>query len=140
MVSPVNPMENAISVLLFVESRYKVNRKRIKKTAKELLLEQGVKGPAEVSVAIIGDRKMRSLHKKHRGQDKTTNVLSFSLIEGEHFAPVSDNTEVLRLGDVVISYPEVIREAAKEEVLVDDKIEQLLRHGLMHLLGVHHEY
>ena len=30
---------------------------------------------------------------------------------------------------IIISYPEVIREAAKEEVLVDDKVEELLLHG-----------
>ena len=126
---------DGIQVLLFVESRYKVNRKRVKQTALSLLSEHGIKGPAEVSVAIVGDRKMRQVHKKYKGADKTTNVLSFSLLEGE--------TEVLpegtlRLGDVVISYPEVIREAVKEEVLVDDKIDELLKHGLMHLLGVHH--
>lgn len=126
---------DGIRVFLFVESRYKVNRKHIRQTALALLQEHGVKGPAEVSVAIVGDRKMRELHKKYKGEDKTTNVLSFSLFEGE--------TEVLpegtlRLGDVVISYPEVIGEAAKEEVLVDDKIDELLKHGLMHLLGVHH--
>lgn len=129
-------MEGDIRVLLFVESRYKVNRRRIKNTARALLIEQGVKGPAEVSVAIVGDRKMRELSKKHRGLDKTTNVLSFSLIEGEH---VNLPPDVLGLGDVVISYPAVIREAAKEEVLVDDKIDELLKHGLLHLLGVHHE-
>jgi len=63
-------------------------------------------------------------------------VLSFSLLEGEK---VESPTNRLRLGDIIISYPEVIREAAKEEVLVDDKVEELLLHGLNHLLGLHHE-
>lgn len=125
-----------IKVLIFVESRYKVNRKRITETVKKVLKEQGVTGDVEISVAIVGDRKMRSLHKKYKGKDGTTNVLSFSLTEGQSIVLP---TEILRLGDVVVSYPQVINEAAKEEVLVDDKIDELVSHGVMHLLGIHHE-
>ncbi|MFH1833328.1 MAG: rRNA maturation RNase YbeY [Candidatus Levyibacteriota bacterium] len=128
-------MDN-FKILIFVESRYQVNRKRITTAVKTLLKEQGVVGPAEVSVAIVGNRKMRSLNKKYKGKDMATNVLSFSLNEGE--AGVLP-TDTLRLGDVVVSYPKVIQEAALEEVLVDEKIDELVQHGLLHLLGIHHE-
>ena len=124
-------MDN-IKVMLFVESRYKVNRKRVVTTIKNLLNEQMVTGAVEVSVAVVGDRKMLDLNKKYRDKDETTNVLSFSLNE-------DTQTDILRLGEVVISYPEVIREAAEEEVLVDDKIDELVKHGLSHLLGIHHQ-
>ncbi|OGH42293.1 MAG: rRNA maturation RNase YbeY [Candidatus Levybacteria bacterium RIFCSPLOWO2_02_FULL_36_8b] len=128
-------MEN-IKILIFVESRYKVNRKRINSSVLSLLKEQGVKGPSEISVAVVGDRKMRELNKKYKDQDKTTNVLSFSLSEGDSaILP----TDILRLGDVVISYPQIIKEASEEEVMVDDKIEELVNHGVLHLLGIHHE-
>lgn len=122
-------------VLLYVESRYKVNRKRMKRTVLSVLKEQGVQAPSEISVAIIGDRKMKILNKKYRNLDKTTNVLSFPLAEGDStHLPAS----TLHLGDVVISYPQVIAEAAAEDMMVDDKVEELLRHGLLHLLGIHH--
>ncbi|MBI1982366.1 MAG: rRNA maturation RNase YbeY [Candidatus Levybacteria bacterium] len=124
-------MDN-IKVMLFVESRYKVNRKRLTATVKNLLNEQMVTGPVEVSVAIVGDRKMRQLNKKYRQKDESTNVLSFSLNDDHE-------TEVLRLGEIVISYPQVIKEAAQEEVLVDDKIDELVKHGMSHLLGIHHD-
>lgn len=127
-------MDN-ISVELFVESRYKVNRKKIKSVVLQLLKDQGIQGPAEVSLAIVGDRKMRELHKKYKQVDKTTNVLSFPLSEGQSSTLPSD---ILRLGDVVISYPVVITEAAQDNVLVDDKIEELALHGTRHLLGIHH--
>lgn len=127
---------NEIKVLIFVESRYKTNRKRISSSVQSLLKEHGVKGPAEVSVAIVGDRKMRSLNKKYRGLDKTTNVLSFSLTEGDN---IIVPTDILRLGDIIVSYPQVIKEAAEEEVMVDDKVEELINHGVLHLLGIHHE-
>jgi rRNA maturation RNase YbeY len=125
-----------VNVLIFVESRYKVNRKKIKQAIENLLHEQQVNSPVEVSVAIVGDRKMRALSKKYKGEDKTRNVLSFSQTEGEALKTVSNK---LRLGDIVVSYPEVIRAASKEEVLVDDKVNELVTHGLLHLLGIHHE-
>jgi len=128
-------MDN-IKIPIFVESRFRVNRKRIKKAILEILKKHEIKGPAEVSVAIVGDRKMRTLSKKYKGEDKTRNVLSFPLSEGDSSYL---QTEILKLGDIVISYPQVIKEASVEEVLVDDKIDELTEHGTLHLLGIHHE-
>ena len=125
-----------ISVLIFVESRYKVSRKRIKQTIKNTLDKNEIGGAVEVSVAVVGDRKMRQLSKQYKGEDKTRNILSFSQTEGEAIA-TPRNT--LRLGDIVLSYPQVINDAVRDEMLVDDKVDQLLEHGLMHLLGLHHE-
>ncbi|MEK7450697.1 MAG: rRNA maturation RNase YbeY [Patescibacteria group bacterium] len=125
-----------IQIPIFVESRYKVNRRKIKLAINNILGKQEVTGPVEVSVAIVGDRKMRELSRKYKNEDKTRNVLSFSLMEGEAIRVPDD---ILRLGDIVISYPVVIKEASKEEMLVDDKIDELVGHGLMHLLGINHE-
>ncbi len=124
-----------INVLIFVESRYKVNRKRIKETVKNALKDYQVASDVEISIAIVGDRKMRKLNKKYRNLDKTTNVLSFSTSEGGTSVMPQDK---LRLGDIVVSFPQVIREAADEGMLVDDKIAELVEYGLMHLLGLHH--
>lgn len=125
-----------VSVLIFVESRYKINRKRIKAAVERVILQNEVTGPVEVSVAIVGDRKMRKLSRKYKGEDKTRNILSFSQTEGEAIATPAG---VLRLGDIVISFPVVIQEASRDEMLVDDKVDQLVEHGLAHLLGLHHE-
>lgn len=125
-----------VKVLIFVESRYRVNRKRIRKTVENILSREGISTPAEISIAIVGDRKMKKLSLKYKGENKARNVLSFSLSEGER---IKDVGNVLRLGDIVISYPEVIREAAAQEVLVDSRIDELIIHGLNHLLGIHHE-
>jgi probable rRNA maturation factor len=125
-----------IMIPIFVESRYRVNRKRIKKIISKVIEAHEIKGPVEVSVAIVGDRKMRALSKKYKGEDKTRNILSFPLSEGETtYLP----SEILRLGDIVISYPQIIKEASEEEVLVDDKIDELIEHGTLHLLGINHE-
>lgn len=125
-----------VNVLIFVESRYKINRKRIKGTVENTLKQNEIVSPVEVSIAVVGDRKMRELSRKYKGEDKTHNVLSFSQTDEES---TKSSGDLLRLGDIVISYPEVIREAAAEEVFVDDKVDELVEHGLQHLLGLHHE-
>jgi len=125
-----------ISILFFVESRYKVDRKRVRKVILDLLQKNNVKGPVEISLAIVGDRKMREVSRKFKGDDKTRNILSFPLSEGTSSMLPTDK---LRLGDIVISYPEVIRESVNLEKMVDDRIDELVEHGMLHLLGLHHE-
>lgn len=125
-----------ISVLIFVESRYKISRSRIKQVVASVINKNNIAGPLEVSIAIVGDRKMRELSKKYKGEDKTRNILSFSQQEGE---AIKTPKGVLRLGDIALSFPQVINDAVRDEMLVDDKVDQLVEHGLMHLLGINHE-
>ena len=126
------------TITIFVESRYKVNRKKIKQAIEEVLLENGIQTPCEVSVAIVGDRKMKFLNETYRKKEGSTNVLSFVTAEGEQL-PQSVPGMENKLGDIVISYPKVIMEAAEDEVLVDEKVDELVRHSMLHLLGLHHE-
>lgn len=124
-----------ISIPIYVESRYKINRKRIKEAVIKTLLSKSISGKVEVSIAIVGNRKMHALNKKYRNIDKPTNVLSFSQNEGSKI-PLSPDR--LYLGDVVISYPMVIEEAAKYNKMVDDWTCELVEHSVLHLLGFHH--
>lgn len=129
-------MVNNLNVLIYVESRYKVNRKRIKAAVASVLADNSIKSHVEVSIAIVGDRKMAKLNKKYRNKEGTTNILSFPLSEGEKTPLPADIT---RLGDIVISYPVLIKESAEQDMLVDDRVEMLVKHGMLHLLGLHHE-
>jgi len=43
------------------------------------------------------------------------------------------------LGDVVISYPQALKQAQEHNLLVDEEIDRLVEHGVLHLLGIHHE-
>jgi probable rRNA maturation factor len=126
---------NSISIPIYVESRYKVNRKKIKETVIKTLLKQQINIPVEVSVAVVGSRKMQALNKKYRDIDKPTNVLSFSQTEGE---AVMQPPDKLYLGDIVVCYPVVVEECARDNMLIDDRVNELVEHSLMHLLGFHH--
>lgn len=129
-----------ISILFQTESHYPANRKKIKQAVVDALAKQ-VFGDAELSVSIVGDRRMRELNRDWRKVDDTTDVLSFGLndptLKSSPFQDAPD--DVLRLGDIVISYPQAVKEAGEENKLVDDKIIELALHGLDHLMGKHHD-
>jgi probable rRNA maturation factor len=91
--------------------------------------------PAELGVLVTDDEAMRRLNAEYVGEDETTDVLAFSLREGEEF--VQPN-EVMRLGEVIISYPTASRQAAEVARGVDAEIAYLLVHGILHLLGYDH--
>jgi len=84
---------------------------------------------------------MKTLNKKYRNLDKTTNVLSFPFHDPTQPADtafIESPDDVLRLGDIVISFPEARDMAIKDNKLVDDEIVFLALHGLDHLMGKHH--
>ncbi len=121
-----------ISVLISSESRYKINREKIRKLVQNLLGQAGL-DEAEVSILIVGTRKIRELNRVFRKIDEETDVLAFPLE-----AP-RDEDGILRLGDIVICYPKARGQAGEEGKMVDEKIDELVEHGLRHLLGENHE-
>lgn len=129
-----------INVLIKSESHYTVDRDRIRNYIGKFLAGKGVNGKIEVSVSIIGDRLMKKLNEKYRNIPEPTDVLSFPLADEVKYKPFADPPDnVLRLGDIVISYPQAREDAIAENKLVDDKIDELVEHSMLHLLGQHHD-
>lgn len=89
---------------------------------------------SELSVVIVGDRSIRILNREYLGRDKATNVISFSMQEGE-FGGVSPDV----LGDVAISADTCAREAAEGDISFTARLCFLLLHGILHLAGYDHE-
>lgn len=130
-----------ISILFQTETHYPVNRKKVKEAITSVLAAK-IKHSVEVSVSIVGDRRMKELNRTYRKIDAPTDVLSFPLndptyTKGQGFIDAPDG--ILRLGDIIISYPQAVTTATEENKLVDDVIVFLALHGLNHLLGIHHE-
>jgi probable rRNA maturation factor len=91
----------------------------------------------EVSVILTSDRAIRTLNRRWRGRDKPTNVLSFP-------APAQPPVRLPRgaprhLGDIVLAYETIAREARAEGKPLDHHIAHLALHGFLHLLGYDHE-
>ena len=115
------------------QRRLKVPMKSLRAAAVRILSDLGCTS-SELSVAIVGDRTMRILNRDYLQKDRPTNVISFSMQEGEC---VSINPELL--GDVVISADTAAREAEEGGVPFMERLVFLLLHGILHLLGYDHE-
>ena len=99
-------------------------------------LLQGLTGnaDAELSILLVDDKRMSELNSSWRHKEGPTNVLAFSLLEGEDFQMARN-----LLGDIVISIDTAAREAAAEKRSLHHHLDILLVHGYLHLIGYDHE-
>lgn len=89
---------------------------------------------SELSVSIVGDRSIRIVNRDYLAKDRPTNVISFSLQEGD-FGGVNPHA----LGDVIISADTAAREAVEGGIEFFERLSFLLMHGILHLCGYDHE-
>lgn len=128
-----------IKVDIKARSQYAVDRKKLREEVKKFLQDKGIK-EARVGIVLIGDRKMKKLNEQYLGREGTTDVLSFSQIEeGEEEFIEPEDEYGLDLGEVVVSWPQAMKQALERQVKIDEEIQFLVKHGLLHLLGIHHD-
>lgn len=133
------------NIIVTSDPRYNINRAVVETAAVNVLQANKVGGKVELEVNIVGDRKMHELNKTYRGLDETTNILTFALEDPNpqnlQHAPrgfIASPDKVLRLGSILISYPQAVDDAAEYNNSVDEEISFLVDHGTKHLLGIHH--
>ena len=85
----------------------------------------------EMSVTFCDDAEIQELNAEWRGKDKPTNVLSFPTPGKLSARPL--------LGDIVIAYETVAREAAEQDKTFRDHTAHMVIHGFLHLIGYDHE-
>lgn len=97
------------------------------------LAESGARlaAPCEMSVTFCDDAAIRRLNAQWRNQDKPTNVLSFPTP-----GPLAAKT---LLGDIVVAYETVAREAQEQSKRLRDHVAHMVAHGFLHLIGYDHE-
>jgi probable rRNA maturation factor len=107
-------------------------------------------GPDHITVMITGDERIRELNRDFKGEDEITDVLSFNVDEqtddsddeewpefaSESEEPVEEESD--RLGDIAISLPQVVRQAAENGKSANRELAMLTIHGVLHLLGYDH--
>ncbi len=129
-------------VNVFVEPHYPLRRAQLSRACIKTLEKMNVKGKVEISVSVIGDRKMRKMNKDFRSIDEPTDVLAFpyTLADSRTKDFVNPPTQkYLNFGEILISYPQLLNRSTKESVLVDDMANILVVHGVLHLLGYDHD-
>lgn len=87
----------------------------------------------ELSLSLVADREMRKLNRTYRGKDRPTDVLAFPL----HVPPIP--ADARSLGDVVISIDTAAGAAAEQGRPLAACLDDLVIHGVLHLLGYDHE-
>ena len=95
----------------------------LKKVA-EIVLEGEKTKEVELSIALVGQGRIRELNKRYRGKNRATDVLSF-LYDGS--------------GDIVICLGEVKKNAKRFGTTFKKELARVLIHGVLHLLGYDHE-
>ena len=89
-----------------------------------------------IALHLVSDDSIQALNAEHRAIDARTDVLSFP-IHGDGF--VTPPGEPVNLGDVVVSYPRAVEQAAEYGHSVDRELAYLVAHGVLHILGYDHE-
>ncbi|GBC63717.1 16S rRNA maturation RNase YbeY [Desulfonema ishimotonii] len=106
---------------------------KIQKTARIILNALGCPD-GELSLLIADDPVIAVYNQDYLRRQGPTNVIAFPMREGEF----SDVTPHL-LGDVVISVETAAREGEKMGITFEERFDQLLVHGILHLFGYDHE-
>jgi probable rRNA maturation factor len=98
----------------------------------------------EISILLTNDKQIQELNKNYRHKDKPTNVLSFPLLDGKkikngNLKKLDLNRDYLALGDIVITYETILKEAKEQNKTFQNHLTHLLIHSLLHLIGFDHE-
>ena len=115
------------------QNKIKIDKRKIRSTVLKVLkiLDCADK---EISLSFVDDENIKHLNKQYLGKDTATNVLSFSLQEGEYG---DINPQIL--GDIIVSVETAQRDALYGKLNIAREIDFLLIHGILHLLGYNHE-
>ena len=100
------------------------------------IILDALKSPeGEISLLLVDDPQIAAMNRRFLGREGPTNVIAFPMQEGR-FSGLSPNL----LGDVVISVDTAHREARAAGLALDERVTQLLVHGMLHLCGYDHEH
>jgi probable rRNA maturation factor len=92
-----------------------------------------------VTIAVVTDRRVRTLNRQYRGIDRATDVLSFPAGDGIGVEPGRQSRRTAFLGDIVIARGVAARQAREAGHGERTEWRVLALHGLLHLIGYDHE-
>lgn len=129
-----------ITINILADAKFPVAKDELRKHLTAVLAKYRLTEAIELDVQVVGRRRMSQIHKQFLNLSGPTDVLSFPLNDPADDRPFMASPDgILRLGDIVICYPVAIEEALAKQCKVDSQVQFLAEHGLMHLLGFHHE-
>lgn len=115
-----------------LERFYPLINKYYQKTLKVLKITNNY----DLSLIIVGPRKIKEINREYRNIDKETDVLSFALFDRK--LKYANKEAEIELGDIFINYNRVISQAKEYKHSIKREFVFLFVHGLLHLLGYDH--
>ena len=91
-----------------------------------------------INLCLSNDENVHRLNKEFRNMDKPTNVLSFANIDDDSFEDMLVSEEEVELGDVIVAFETMEREAQELGISFYDHFCHLWTHGMLHILGYDH--
>jgi len=131
-----------MKVILEINDRFAiVPPQDFRRLTLKVLQTVGDKRDVRLSLSVIGDVKMRELNKQYRSLDKTTDVLAWPFSASDQSKGFIDPTssKLLDLGEIVISYPQLQKQAQQYNCSEINELKRLFIHGFLHLLGYDHQ-
>jgi len=124
-------------VNVFKQSNYPIKAVKIKKFLKDFFQKEGMVSDSFVSVAFVDEKKMLSIARQYYPKDNNLHSV-FSFVEKDVSGFNIPKRLGINLGEIIICYPLAVKEASRENILVEEKILSLLSHSGEHLMGRHH--
>jgi len=140
--------KRSIEITIQTEFKPYVKSSWLRSVIKHALLHENPSLSSSLSVAITDDPTIRKLNLQFRNFDEITDVLAFGNhgefeIESHQF-PAKEiefpkhGDSLFNLGEVIVSYPQALRQAEENAVSIDSEVALLVIHGILHLLGYEH--
>lgn len=114
-----------------LDKYYPLIKKYYKKTINILKLEDSY----DLSLIIVGPKKIREINREYRKIDKSTDVISFAMIDSDDDLFYDD---AIQLGDIFINRNKVLSQSKEYNHSIKREFVFLFVHGLLHLLGYDH--
>ena len=125
---------------------------RLHKVAEASLLFESPETPLAMELSIVDDQAVRELNKQYRGLDENTDVLAFSSFNQGHFYGdnnlLRDKEEDMEfvtppgyktnIGEIIISFDQAKRQSDPLGQKVEEEVDFLIVHGVLHLFGYDH--
>ncbi len=117
----------------------------LKAIAEQVLAAEHTDPGVEMGLVIASQRRVKQLNKTYLGEDEPTDVLAFSMLpsQGEpepDLLPFTTPPDgIAHLGEVIISYPQAVKQAGEHRHSVKREVAILIIHGVLHLLGYDHD-
>jgi len=112
-----------------ISEEFNIDTEYFKSIIDFLFIELKISGNATVKIG--NDEESKKLNKEYRNKNYPTDVLTFPI--NEKFP------DGYYLGDILISYPVMQKQADEGKISENEELTTLIIHGILHLIGYDHE-